>query len=167
MPDLTIGSTVHYTDNPNVGGGHARCFGAVVTGVNPDGTVDLQESLAADGPPNPAFAVREGKPGNVYTWHWPEPVNNVHRPASLAAAHKLRSAAAVLRADADGQTGELRDILLAEADVISRRAATVAGQSLREQSNKTATEVLARARSFCSLRQDCRMADGHDGGCQP
>jgi hypothetical protein len=27
--------------------------------------------------------------------------------------------------------------------------------------------IAPTAPRFCSLRSDCRMADGHDGGCQP
>lgn len=67
----TVGRIVHYTDNVNHGGGHARCFAAEVTAVNPDGTIDIDELLP--GAVIPAYAVVEqGKPGDLYTWHWPE-----------------------------------------------------------------------------------------------
>lgn len=64
-----VGDTVHYTDNINQGGGHARCIDAEVITVNTDGTIDLREHP----PLGPAYAIGEGKPGDLYTWHWPEP----------------------------------------------------------------------------------------------
>lgn len=65
----SVGDTIHYTDNPNHGGGHARCFEVTVTSINPDGTVNINEHLPAP----TAHALNEGEPGDLYTWHWPEP----------------------------------------------------------------------------------------------
>ena len=74
MNELTVGTTVHYTDNPVHGGGHARCFEATVTAINPDGTIDIDEHLP--GATTPAYSLLEqGKPGDLYTWHWPEPTD--------------------------------------------------------------------------------------------
>ena len=64
-----VGDTVHYTDHPVMGGGHTRCFDAEVTSVNPDGTIDIREHP----PLGAAYGLDEGKPGDLYTWHWPEP----------------------------------------------------------------------------------------------
>lgn len=63
----TVGRTVHYTDNPNFGGGHARCFEAEVLNVNPDGTLDVEAS--EDDAATRAFAIHEGGRGELYTWH--------------------------------------------------------------------------------------------------
>lgn len=65
-----VGDTVHYTDNINHGGGHARCFDVIVTAVC-GGTLDVQVLYPAA--VDWAYAVREGKPGDLYTWHWPCP----------------------------------------------------------------------------------------------
>lgn len=47
----------------------------------------------------------------------------------------------------------------------------VPGWSLREEADKAADEVLSLipvgAPRFCTLDRNCRMADGHEGGCQP
>jgi hypothetical protein len=78
MPELTVGSTIHYTDNPVTGGGHSRCFEATVTSINPDGTVDIDEHLPSG--TTPAYALVEaGKPGDLYTWHWPEGEQETNR----------------------------------------------------------------------------------------
>jgi len=65
------GRMVHYTDNPNLGRGHARCFNAMIANVNPDGTLDLAEILTPS-TLTPAYAVEPGDPGDLYRWHWPE-----------------------------------------------------------------------------------------------
>lgn len=47
----------------------------------------------------------------------------------------------------------------------------VPGWSLRQEADKAADEVIALAPAgvlrFCSVSKFCRMADGHDGRCQP
>lgn len=68
-----VGQTVHYTDNPVHGGGHARCFDAEVTAVNLDGTLWIDEHLPPGFTPSARVMAEQGKPGDLYTWHWPEP----------------------------------------------------------------------------------------------
>jgi hypothetical protein len=147
MPELTVGSTVHYTDNPNHGGGHVRCFNAEVTSVYPLGYVDVRNPLTGK-----ACGIREGKPGDLYTWHWPEPVNAVNRSVSVATVRKLRSAADALWADASTQGPALRDALQTEADAIFKRADSIEEQVKPVIEEPTAFGSILRASCEPGLR---------------